>query len=152
MALDGLTESKDAYVEHEGGWRGRCYICLALDWSGFDWANFLRLAEELAERDDDAAKRSAVSRAYYAVYCLARDALEVRGLFDRSEAESHHKEVWDAFEGDSRREWKRIGAFGHLLREDRRQADYDEQVPNLPRFTDGAMRRARRLNADLRSL
>jgi hypothetical protein len=25
MALDGLTESKDAYVEHEGGWRGRCY-------------------------------------------------------------------------------------------------------------------------------
>src|SRR5215203_4329251 len=25
MALDGRTESKDAYVEHEGGWRGRCY-------------------------------------------------------------------------------------------------------------------------------
>ena len=25
MVLEGLTESKDAYLEHEGGWRGRCY-------------------------------------------------------------------------------------------------------------------------------
>jgi uncharacterized protein (UPF0332 family) len=130
----------------------RCRIYLALDWSGFDWTEFLRLAEELADREDAAAQRSAVSRAYYSVYCVARDALEIRGLFDRREAESHHQEVWDAFEGDSRREWKRIGLFGHSLRENRRQADYDEQVPNLPRFTEGAMRQARRLNADLQSL
>ena len=121
-------------------------------WAGFDWTEFLRLAEELADRDDDAAKRSAVSRAYYAVFCVARDALEIRDLFDRREAESHHKEVWDAFEGDPRREWKRIGAFGHLLREDRRLADYEEDISNLPYLTRGAMNRARRLSSDLTGL
>jgi hypothetical protein len=123
-----------------------------MNWSGFDWTEFLNLAEELADRDDEAARRSAVSRAYYSVFCVARDALEIRGLFNRREAASHHQEVWDAFVDDSRREWKRIGAVGHLLREERRQADYDEQVPNLPRFTYGAMVRARRLNAALQSL
>jgi len=31
----------------------------------FDWNNFLVLAEELGQRGDEAAKRTAISRAYY---------------------------------------------------------------------------------------
>ncbi len=37
----------------------------------FDWNNYLTLAEELAARTDDAAKRTAISRAYYCVFNLA---------------------------------------------------------------------------------
>jgi uncharacterized protein (UPF0332 family) len=123
-----------------------------MEWTRFNWTTYLNLAEDLAGREDDAARRSAVSRAYYAVFCDARNALEIRSLFDRREAESHHQEVWDAFEDDPRREWKRIGAFGHLLREARRKADYDDEISNLPHLTEGAMRQARKLNVKLADL
>lgn len=53
----------------------------------FDWTEFLKLARELQERADDAdlpfapeaAKRTAVSRAYYAAFCHARNYAE-KGL------------------------------------------------------------------------
>ena len=38
----------------------------------FDWADYLRLAQELAQRGEESCKRSAVSRAYYSVFNLAR--------------------------------------------------------------------------------
>jgi hypothetical protein len=34
----------------------------------FDWNDFKTLAEELKERDDEASKRTAISRIYYATY------------------------------------------------------------------------------------
>ena len=38
----------------------------------FEWVNFQRIADELADKDDEAAIRSAISRYYYAVFCSAR--------------------------------------------------------------------------------
>jgi uncharacterized protein (UPF0332 family) len=38
----------------------------------FDWNEYLRLAQSLAEDEGDAARRSAVSRAYYAAFNRAR--------------------------------------------------------------------------------
>ena len=37
----------------------------------FEWTMYLRLAEELAARPDEAAKRTAISRAYYFVFNIA---------------------------------------------------------------------------------
>ena len=42
----------------------------------FDWNDFKTLAEELRQRNDEAAQRTAISRVYYAVYWRARNFLE----------------------------------------------------------------------------
>ena len=47
----------------------------------FDWADYLTLAQELAtRRSDEAALRPAVSRAYYAAFCQARNVLRREGV------------------------------------------------------------------------
>ena len=38
----------------------------------FDWNDFKTLAEELRQRNDEAAQRTAISRVYYAVYHRAK--------------------------------------------------------------------------------
>jgi hypothetical protein len=38
----------------------------------FNWSGYLQLAEELAERRDEASMRSALSRAYYYIYHLGK--------------------------------------------------------------------------------
>jgi len=42
----------------------------------FDWNTYKDLAEELRLRNDEASKRSAISRLYYSVYWKARNLLE----------------------------------------------------------------------------
>lgn len=120
----------------------------------FDWVKYLTLAEELAERHgDEAAQRSAVSRAYYAVYCRARNTLEDRQLFDRTHiTKTPHQDVWDVFEDDYRREWAKIGQLGHNLKRNRTTADYNEQIRDLSRLTEGAIKLAKRLDSSLRKL
>ena len=39
----------------------------------FDWSEYFNLAQELAGTSEEAKLRSAVSRAYYSVFCLARN-------------------------------------------------------------------------------
>ena len=118
----------------------------------FDWYDYFTLALELRERDDEACKRSAVSRAYYAMFCNARNALEFRGEFDRRESGSHHRDIWNHFGLGPDRERRRIGELGHRLREARRQADYDDEIPNLCSVVEGAMITANQLMAALRGL
>ena len=39
----------------------------------FSWSEYLRLAQDLGKRSDEASLRSAISRAYYYVYHLGLD-------------------------------------------------------------------------------
>jgi hypothetical protein len=39
----------------------------------FDWSDYLTLAKQLATNADEASKRAAISRAYYAAFGLARN-------------------------------------------------------------------------------
>ena len=41
----------------------------------FDWSEYFNLAKELAKTSEEAELRSAVSRAYYSAFCLARNYL-----------------------------------------------------------------------------
>lgn len=114
----------------------------------------MKLAEQLAARHgDEAAQRAAISRAYYAVYCYARNKLEGWLLLDRNQrSKTSHQDVWNIFESDPRSGWERIGQEGHNLKENRRKADYDDRVGDLSRLTQGAMRRAKNLERSLRQL
>ena len=62
----------------------------------FDWSDYLRLAQELAARKDEACLRSSLSRAYYYVYHLALNRAERNG-FVFLQGESTHGQLWRLF-------------------------------------------------------
>lgn len=117
----------------------------------FDWYAYFELAQELAEREDEACRRSAVSRAYYAVYCNARNRLDLLGEF-APEKGSEHAHVWDTFEQGPEKERVRIGQIGRRLREVRNRADYDDHIEYLSYVVEDAMIKAGQLKAALQSL
>src|SRR5215211_7285829 len=121
------------------------------DTTTFDWYDYFKLAQELAERDDEACRRSAVSRAYYAMYCNARNRLDLLGEF-APETGSEHAHVWDTFERGPEKERVRIGQTGRRLREARNKADYDNRIEYLSYAVDDAMIKANRLKSALQNL
>lgn len=60
--------------------------------ASFDWAGYLSLADYLASRPDEAARRSAISRAYYYVYNIALRRAEQNG-FVAIRGESTHTQL-----------------------------------------------------------
>ena len=103
----------------------------------FDWDRYLLLAERLAQRQGEASKRIAISRAYYCVFHRARRLLEHDG--SRISADGWaHEEVWDLMEtGDVER--CMVARWGRTLRKLRRKADYVDYVPDMAQVTENAM-------------
>ena len=96
----------------------------------FDWNSYKDLAKELRKRDEEAAKRSAISRLYYAVYWQARNLLEKEDANFYVSAENSHATVWRKFnnQGHSRRT---IFNNGQRLKEYRQMADYESEINKL---------------------
>jgi hypothetical protein len=101
--------------------------------------DFLDLAEELAGRDDEAARRTAVGRFYYAVFLQCRAEVAKRVVPPRG-ARIHQ---WVA--NQPREENPQRAAFLHELRSHRNVADYDIEVEFLPSIVDRAARLAERI-------
>jgi uncharacterized protein (UPF0332 family) len=89
----------------------------------FEWEDYLVLAEDLSTDNDEAALRSAVSRAYYAAFNIARDFLSINGFVVSENKASVHHEVWNEYErrGDT---WATVYKYGDALKKQRRDADY----------------------------
>lgn len=96
----------------------------------FNWNNYKELAEELSKRDDEASKRTAISRLYYAVYWQARNLLEKEDANFFVSAENSHATVWRKFnnQGHSRRA---VFNNGQRLKEYRQMADYEPEIERL---------------------
>lgn len=93
----------------------------------FDWRDYLKLARRLAESAaDDAAKRAAISRAYYAAYNMTRLYLHIM-----AKGEGSHRIVWEAADRDSREKVKLAGKKGWKLKERRELADYEPRMSDL---------------------
>lgn len=101
----------------------------------FDWREFLKLARSLQGRADsgysaEASDRTAISRAYYAAFCHARNfAKENQGFAPRKTGEDHKtlREHFTRLGG----EWAMVANNLDALRKWRNQCDYDDSVPNL---------------------
>jgi uncharacterized protein (UPF0332 family) len=95
----------------------------------FDWKEYATLAEELRARDDEASLRTAISRIYYSTYHNAKDYLEEEGI-PLSIADSSHKVVWNGYKnfGGSCRA---VGINGDRLFDNRKKADYDDEVADI---------------------
>ena len=91
----------------------------------FDWQDYYVLAKELSEREEEAALRSAISRAYYAAFCSAQIKVMQRASdLIGEEGQGSHEVVWRWFRRQSNRSLAEIGVWGLRLRDDRVSADY----------------------------
>jgi hypothetical protein len=117
----------------------------------FDWNNFLVLAEELAQRGDEAAKRTAISRAYYFIFNLAYARAESnRCVFVPGD---RHAQCWRKYMGTPDAACQRLGNVGERMKGRRISADYE--APTKVRLDDEVRRaldEARQFRTDLTTL
>lgn len=102
----------------------------------FDWLKYLTLADELRRRPESSARRAAISRAYYAAYCLARNALLARNKLRREELAppaSVHVVVTHRYLNDPDEDYQEISLLGLRRHRERQRADYEDQYPDLDR-------------------
>jgi hypothetical protein len=89
----------------------------------FDWSEYLKLAQELGVRKEEACLRSSLSRAYYYVYNLALTRAEQNG-FISVQGESTHGQLWRLFSRSPEPECINLGQIALRLKEKRARADY----------------------------
>ena len=96
----------------------------------FEWEDFLELAEVLAaEPNNEAAARSAISRAYYATFHAGRDCL-VRSRIPIDRSRNAQLQVQDELRNRS----EIVGQAVKRLHVWRKYADYDAlSVPDVAR-------------------
>jgi uncharacterized protein (UPF0332 family) len=118
-----------------------------------DWLSYFDLAQEWVNQGGEARQRSAVSRAYYAMFCTVRDKLQILDDYSLPKSGSQHKDLWDFCEQDRYRVQRRqIGVLGNRLRKARNEADYTTVIFNLSDLVEGAMLDAEELKDNLDAL
>ncbi len=98
----------------------------------FAWPSFLDLARELDHRDEEACKRSAVSRAYYAAFQVTKAYMQRcrPDLPLRGDGRDH--DLWKDLLRNGKGAERRIGRLGDDLKKWRRDADYEPIASNWP--------------------
>ncbi|MEG4966273.1 HEPN domain-containing protein [Microcoleus sp. B6-A1] len=109
----------------------------------FDWSEYLNLAQELAATNSDSSAnreaklRSAISRAYYSTFCLARNYLrdieKDPRLFRKNRDINEHQYVAEEFiyHPTKKKNMVKIGENLSRLRELRNKADYEDTMFNF---------------------
>ena len=117
----------------------------------FEWDEYLVLAERLAaEKSDEAAQRSAISRASYAAYHAAARFVRDKGILT---TRHRHRLVWEALADQADGDLSAIGARGNRLTQTRIEADYQTRFPgNLEERVNNAVADARDVIETLRRL
>ncbi|MEG4504299.1 HEPN domain-containing protein [Microcoleus sp. F6_B4] len=117
----------------------------------FDWSEYLNLAQELAATNSDSSAnreaklRSAISRAYYSTFCLARNYLrdieKDPRLFRKNRDINEHQYVAEEFiyHPTKMKNMVKIGENLSRLRELRNKADYEDTMFNLQREARNAL-------------
>jgi len=117
----------------------------------FDWNSFLTLADELAGRTDEAAKRTAISRAYYCVFNLAfgRAELTAGGY---PGGVGYHDWCWSKYRETPDSTCKKLGIDGDRMKRRRVKADYHAYIPRLDDEVQLVLEEARQFRTELAAL
>lgn len=130
----------------------------------FDWSEYLNLAQELAATNSDSSAnneaklRSAISRAYYATFCLARNYLrdiEKDPKLSRKNRDfNEHQYVAEEFiyHPTKMKNMVKIGENLSKLRELRNKADYQDTMFNLQNSVKNALMLAQNIRSALNEL
>lgn len=95
----------------------------------FDWAEYLRLAEALANKSDEASQRTAISRAYYFVYHIASARAVTNGY---PSGQQSHAKIWKLYQDQSDFDARRLATRGTAMKRVRESADYKAVVALIP--------------------
>jgi uncharacterized protein (UPF0332 family) len=106
--------------------------------------DFLNVAQNLLSEPTEAAWRSAVSRAYYAAFHVARELLEALG-FACPKAERAHAYLWRRLSNCGEPQVQNAGRELNDLRGDRNQADYEVHRSLPKKIAEGQVLMARRI-------
>jgi len=87
----------------------------------FNWIKYIYLATELLKGSDESYYRSAISRAYYGVFCIARDR---KGYSNYKRSDIHSKVITEYVKSNDEDE-RSVGFLLVELRNSRNQADYN---------------------------
>lgn len=126
----------------------------------FDFNEFLTLAVELSARNDEAAQRSSISRAYYSAYHLALTRAETQvGSYKRRKDPNRiarHKEktshvwCWLQFIETNDVACNQLGVNADRMKRRRHIADYEKaDDPNLAAQVQRQIIEARQFQADI---
>ncbi|MCY7383006.1 MAG: HEPN domain-containing protein [Microcoleus sp. CAN_BIN18] len=125
----------------------------------FDWSQYLNLAQELAASTEEAKLRSAISRAYYSVFCLARNYLrdieqDPRLSRNKTYDINDHQYVAEEFIYNRSKSQKitEIGRNLTRLRKIRNQADYEDTIFQLQKEVVRSLSLAQHIISALREL
>jgi uncharacterized protein (UPF0332 family) len=121
----------------------------------FDWEDYLKVAEILHDgakdaKLEEAMYRIAISRAYYAAFCMARNYRLEAGK--ELPFVDPHKVVVDTFRYSQNANERAIGQKLHRLKNQRIQADYDDEVEDFADISSKALKAAREILAALAKL
>lgn len=112
----------------------------------FDWGKFIELAEKLQQEKSEEAFRTAVSRAYYGVFCPLRNLKRLRGYTTGNV----HRELIDRLKASQNKTEQEIGQILDDLRKERNHADYDERKPIGEKLSQRCINRAKEILKYLR--
>lgn len=107
----------------------------------FDYRTFLDIADELGQRNDQAALRTALGRAYYAILGVAYRALP-QAEQARIGPGQIHDLTWVLYSAATAQTSRRVGGIGYRLRTVRRRADYRPDLSFSSRDMTLALREA----------
>src|SRR5580704_12360231 len=88
----------------------------------FDWNNYFKLAEELAQRNEEAAKRTAISRAYYSAFHDAMARAEKN--CGPKQGGNSHEWCWNKYYLSRNDDCTKLAIDGNRLKAQRVEADY----------------------------
>lgn len=117
----------------------------------FNWSEYLSLAQELTSSSStspiqEAHLRAAISRAYYAAFCKARNHLIYKQGYTIPGGANVHQLVVNEFKNSSDVTRKTVGNLLHHLRSIRNVADYEDTFwGNQLGKTKGALVEAERI-------
>ncbi len=123
----------------------------------FDWSEYLGLAQELSGQtaspaSQEAKLRAAISRAYYAAFCKARNHLRDREGHAIPIGGKAHAYVRDKFKNSPDQLRSQIGHNLDRLRRHRNIVDYDDSVSGLLPMTSRDLKLAQRVLSALTTL
>jgi uncharacterized protein (UPF0332 family) len=96
----------------------------------FGWSEFYKLAQELLALGEESHLRTAVGRAYYFVFHLARTRL-IDNQFVIYPGQDSHKQVWEKYIGSPDPHCIKLGEMGKRLKGKRETADYESHFVRI---------------------
>jgi uncharacterized protein (UPF0332 family) len=123
----------------------------------FDWYQYLVLAEYLYDNRDtfpdrEACLRAAISKAYYAAFCSARNYARDCDRLALNESAQDHGSVKKHYIRAPDPKNRQVGNSLDRLRDSRNQADYSDSIDKLEELAKAAISQSKQVHTLLKQI